>query len=247
MAELMRLSWPIAVSMISYAFMTLVDTLFVGRLGASALAGVGLGGVAAFTILCGSFGLLRGVKVLVSQALGAGRRHEIEAYLGAGLWLALGIGVLSTLAGQLIAGALPLLASSPAAGELAYVYLRTRILGAPLVLIYVALREYRYGVGDGRSPMVANVMANVLNVGLDYLFVIVLRWGVEGAAWATVIGHGSEAIYLLLASRPGRAAWAGWRGRHIRAVLRVGLPTSLQFMLEVGAFSLLTALLATMS
>ena len=59
--------------MLSYSIMTLVDTLFVGRLGASALAGVGLGGVAAFTVLCFGFGLLRGVKILVSQAVGAGR------------------------------------------------------------------------------------------------------------------------------------------------------------------------------
>jgi len=247
MAELLRLSWPIAVSMISYAFMTLVDTLFVGQLGPSALAGVGLGGVAAFTLLCGSFGLLRGVKVLVSQAMGAGRSREVEAYLGAGLWLALGIGLSSVLAGQLLAELLPLIAASPAAGETARGYLRIRIAGAPMVLVYVALREYLYGVGDGRSPMVANVLGNVLNVVLDYVFIVHLHWGVAGAAWATVIGHGSEAIYLLISTRPGRRALAAWRGRHVREVLRVGVPTGVQFMLEVGAFSLLTALLAAMS
>ena len=52
MAELVRLSWPIAVSTLSYSVMTLVDTLFVARLGKASLAGVGLGGVAAFTLLC---------------------------------------------------------------------------------------------------------------------------------------------------------------------------------------------------
>ena len=47
--ELVRLSWPIAISMLSYAVMTLADTLFVGRLGTQALAGVGLGAMASFT------------------------------------------------------------------------------------------------------------------------------------------------------------------------------------------------------
>jgi len=247
LAELLRLSWPIAVSMLSYAFMTLVDTFFVGRLGSAALAGVGLGGIAAFTLLCGSFGLLRGVKVLVSQAVGAGRGREAEAYLGAGTGLAVGIGLLTVGLGQALAALLPWIAASAASGHIAQAYLRIRVAGAPMVLVYVALREYRYGVGDGRSPMVANVLANVINVALDYFFVIHLEWGVEGAAWATVIGHGAEAIYLLAASRISREAWRASTLKHVRDVLRVGVPTGLQFMLEVGAFSLLTALLAALS
>src|SRR6185436_7449300 len=71
--ELVLLAWPIAVSTISYSVMTLVDTLLVGRLGAAQLAGVGLGGTAAFVLLCFSFGLLRGAKTLVAQSVGAGR------------------------------------------------------------------------------------------------------------------------------------------------------------------------------
>jgi MATE family multidrug resistance protein len=73
MTELRRLSWPIAVSMLSYSAMTLVDTIFVGRLGPAALAGVGMGGVVSFALVVFSIGLLRGVKVLVSQAVGSGR------------------------------------------------------------------------------------------------------------------------------------------------------------------------------
>ena len=72
-------------STLSYSVMTLVDTLLVGRLGAASLAGVGLGGTAAFVLLCFSFGLLRGVKTLVSQAVGAKRPDEVGAYRGAAL------------------------------------------------------------------------------------------------------------------------------------------------------------------
>ena len=69
---LLRLAGPIAISMLSYSVMTLVDTLVVGRLGAASLAGVGLGGMVAFALLCFWFGLLRGTKTLVAQAVGAG-------------------------------------------------------------------------------------------------------------------------------------------------------------------------------
>lgn len=247
MPELLRLSWPIAVSMLSYAVMTLVDTLFVGRLGPSALAGVGLGGMAAFTLLCGSFGLLRGIKVLVSQSLGAGRRQGAEAYLGAGLMLAAVIGIVTVLLGQLLALALPLIAATEASGQAAHGYHRVRILGAPLVLAYVALREYRYGIGDSRTPMVAVVVANIVNIVLDYVFIFGLDLGVEGAAWATVIGNVSAGSIMVYASWKRGFGLGEARREHLRAVLRIGIPTGLQFLLEVGAFSLLAAMLAALS
>src|SRR5690349_16940037 len=114
MAELARLSWPIAVSTISYSVMTLVDTLFVGWLGPAQLAGVGLGGTAAFALLCFAFGLLRGTKTLVSQAVGARRRGDIPPLIGASLGLAVVIGVLATVGGLALAELLPTFAATPA-------------------------------------------------------------------------------------------------------------------------------------
>ena len=101
--ELGRLAWPIAVSMLSYSLMTLVDTLFVARLGPAPLAGVGLGGTLVFALLCFPMGLLRGGKVLVSQSAGAGEQDQAGAYLGAGLLLGLSLGLLGLLLGAHIA------------------------------------------------------------------------------------------------------------------------------------------------
>src|SRR5262249_11690834 len=81
--ELLRLAWPITVSTLSYSIMTLVDTLLVGHLGPAELAGAGMGGTAAFAVTCFSFGLLRGNKTLVSQAVGAGRGDLVQAYRSA--------------------------------------------------------------------------------------------------------------------------------------------------------------------
>jgi len=247
MAELVRLSWPIAVSTLSYSVMTLVDTLFVARLGKAALAGVGLGGVAAFTLLCFSIGLLRGVKVLVSQAVGAGRDEEVDAYRAAGLLLALGLGALTLALGVAVAPLLAELASTGEVGTAASTYLGIRALSAPFMLFYVALREARYGQGDARTPMYATVVANAVNIAADYLLIVVLRHGVAGAAWASFGASAVEMGVLVLAQRP-----LGWRRpasleRYLAAVWRVGIPTGLQFLLEVGSFSLLTALIAAMA
>ncbi len=247
MAELIRLAWPIAVTALSYSAMTLVDTLYVAGLGRASLAAVGLGGMAAFTFLCFSMGLLRGVKILVSQAVGAGRESEAGHYTAAGLLLALGLGVITTVAGLLASPYVAGLASSPEAGTLAAHYLIIRILSAPVLLVYVTLRESRYGVGDARSPMFAAVSANLLNILLDYLFIIVLDGGVAGAAWATVAGVAFEAGVLLYVA--GAEPWRQLRRvrAHVASVWRVGVPTGLQFLLEVGSFSLLTAIIAGMA
>jgi len=241
---LVRLAWPIAVSTLSYSVMTLVDTLFVGRLGASALAGVGLGGVAAFTVLCFGFGLLRAVKVLVSQAVGAGRRERAGTWLSAGLIFAAVISLVMIATGELFAGVLRSLAETAAAGDAAETYLTIRLLGTPVVMGYVVLREHSYGLGDSRSPMVATVVANLVNIGLDVLFILVLGWGVAGAAWSTVVGQTLEVALL---------AWLG-RGslrlrrvslKELKELWAVGLPTGLQFWLEVGSFALLTVIISS--
>src|SRR5687767_7404842 len=127
-AELGRLAWPIAVSTLSYSVMTLVGVLFVGRLGAGALAGVGLGGTVAFSLLCFGFGLLRAVKVLVSQANGAGRPEDHRAILAAGLVASAGLAVATIAIGELAAELLTSVAATAVSGEAARTYMRIRLL-----------------------------------------------------------------------------------------------------------------------
>src|SRR5688572_5761728 len=132
---LLRLAWPITVSMVSFSAMTLVSTAFVAQVGADELAGVGLAGVVGFALVCFGIGLLRGAKTLVSQAVGAGRQDRIPELLGAAVVLAIVLGLLALLAGQLVAPLLAKLSASPRAGHFAGEYLAIRSLGAPLVLV----------------------------------------------------------------------------------------------------------------
>jgi MATE family multidrug resistance protein len=246
MAELSRLSWPIAVSMLSYSTMTLMDTVMVGRLGAAALAGVGMGGVMSFALLVFSMGLLRGVKVLVSQAVGAGRRERVPACLAAGLLVALGLGLVTIAAGELIALVLPYLTSSADVGRNARAYMAVRMLGAPVMLAFTAMRETLYGQGEARAPMVASIAANLVNIAVCYLLVFVLDAGVTGAAWAAVSGQTVE-VGLLVVLRGRKMLPRLSTGLSmLREVWRLGLPNGLQMTIEVGSFALLTLLIAAM-
>jgi multidrug resistance protein, MATE family len=246
--ELVRLAWPIAVSWLSYSTMTLVGTLFVGRLGAEALAGVSVGGTTSFTLLCFGFGALRAVKVLVSQAVGAGARERVHRYLGAGLILAAALGLGNIVLGWLLSGELHRVVASPGAAAHAASYVDARVVGAPFALGAIALREARYGVGDSMAGMRSMLVANVVNIALDYLFVIHLGWGVGGAGWASAIAAMVDFGWLAAALELAGERFGLDRGAlgEVRAVWSMGVPLGVQMLLEVGAFAMLTAVFARM-
>ena len=243
---LLRLAWPIAISMVSFSAMTLTSTAFVAHLGADELAGVGLGGVVGFAFVCFGIGVLRGAKTLVSQAIGADRRERLPTLLGAALSLALGLGVLAMVAGQLVAPLLATWSASARAGGFAAQYLAIRSLGAPLVLVFGALREARYGAGDTRAPMRASLVANAVNIACDAAFIYGLHWGVAGAAIATICANATELAVLAWPMR-AQLRIVAWSRLALRDVWAQGLPNGLQFVMEVGVFLILTVLVARMS
>lgn len=244
--ELLRLSWPIAVSTLSYSAMTLVGSAFVARVGDAELAGVGLAGALSFGLLVFAIGVLRGLKTLVSQAVGAGRADEADRYLGTGVLFALGLGAIALVVAEILAPFVHLLTKDPAVGHHAAEYLRVRALAAPMLLVYVALRETRWGEGDSKAPMRASITGNLVNFALDVVLIVGLGWGVLGAALATVAGNATELARLAWPMRR-RLAHVAWSGAHARALWQQGAATGLQFTLEVGAFLLLTAIIAQMS
>lgn len=246
--ELVALAWPITVSTLSYTVMTVVDTAFVGRLGPAALAGVGLGGIAVWTVICFGFGLLRAVKVLVAQSVGAGERNQVLPFLGAGIFAALALSVIAIGVGLPIAHYLPRFAASHEAGALAYTYMSIRLLGTPIVLWCCAIREARYGVGDSRSPMYAALVSNALHIPLNYLLIFGLGWGVSGAAYATLFVQALELIWMLVVqANAGGLGLRLTRLAHVRDVFKLGVPTGTDFLLSVVAFSALVLMIAHMS
>ena len=197
--------------------------------------------------MCFGIGLLRGAKTLVSQAVGAGGRDRIPELLGAAIGLALVLGAGALVAGQLVAPLLQRLTASPRSGVFAAQYLAIRSLGAPLVLLYAALREASYGVGETKAPMRASLAGNAVNIALDATLILGLGWGVRGAAIATVCGNVTELATLAWPMRRQLAALTLRSRSALRDVWNQGVPNGLQFIMEVGAFLILTLLVARMS
>jgi len=245
--ELIRLAWPMTLSGLSFAAMGVIDTLLIARLGEAPLAGVGLGAMVTLGVLGFGFGLLRGVKVLLAQAYGTGSLRDQHRYVAAGLMVALWLGLLMAALGQLAAVGAAHFAASEEAAQAVRTYVSIRTLGAPIVMIYVALREARYGRSQTRLPMLTALLGNVVHAGLDYLAVYVLELGVTGAALANLGAFSLQAAILLWAEFQEGIIWSREAFRAQLDVLRMGIFTGLQWLVEIGSFAVLSLVLASVS
>ena len=248
--DVFHLAWPITVSMLSYTVMGVVDTLFVGRLGTGPLAAVGLAAIASHLALAFPNGLMRGVKVNVAQRTGAGDRAAAMRLGWQGVYIAGFFGFL--IAALAAAGPewFELLGASRAVGELASSYFGVRVLGAPLVFGMSAVTAWFQGRGDTRTPMVASLLANALNIALDPIFIFGLgpvpAMGLPGAAAATVLSFGVGLAFLVWRFLPAMADTPrAPRLDLLRAIGRIGAPIGVQWEIEVGAWVAFSAILAT--
>lgn len=242
--ELVGLAWPIALSMLSYSLMTAVDTVFVGRLGAEAIAAVGLGGITSFALLTFGMGLLRGGKVIVSRAVGAGQGERVPQLAAATLVLSLISSALTLLATLAFAPFFGSIFHEARANELIVSYILIRSAALPLVLLATALRELSQGEGDSRGPMWAAIAANLANIPLNALFVLGLGWGVNGSAWANVLAQLLDVGILGWQRRRWLAEMVRVNWSLVGQIARLGWPLGVEFFLDVGAFSALGFVLA---
>jgi MATE family multidrug resistance protein len=228
--------------------MAVADTLFVGWLGTTELAAIGIASIAAFACSAFGMGLLAGVKIVTAHRIGARQNDAANSLLWQGLWLCVAMGFVGVSLTPLVPTIFTFLNPNPQIQTLGSEYLSVRMLGLPIGFTVIALTQWYQGLGDMKTPMVANVAANGLNILLDPLFIF--GWGefpalgMAGAAWATVIAWSVAVIGLLLHSRQTlrRAAWRPNRSL-LSEVIRMGLPLGVQRILGVLGFLLFSIVL----
>lgn len=249
--RLWRLAWPVVVGELGWQTMGLVDTLVVGRAGAAALAGIGVGGAAFFLAAISATGMLLGLDFAVARAVGAGRYDEVSSYLRHGVALAAGLSLLLTTS-LLVIGVpmIPRIGLAPEVAAIAASYLDVVAWSLPPLLLFNALRRFLQAVGSVRIIAWAMVVANVVNAVADWSLVLG-HWGAPalgavGAAWATVASR----IFMLAVLLAWVLAYhrdvllqpTPWRREAFWLLCRLGFPAAAQLALEVGLFATVTML-----
>ncbi len=232
---IMAFALPMMAGNICQQLYTIVDGAFVGRFaGIDALAAVGAADWLCWLFLGVVMGYTQGFSVLISQRFGAQdetgvRRAAAQSVLLTAL-ISLGVIVLSQTLMTLI---LHSLHTPDDILPQAVLYLRIIMCGVPIYAAYNVMAAMLRAVGDSKTPLYAMLIASLVNIALDGLFVIEFRWGVAGAAAATLIAQGVAALYCLKLVRRLPALRFGredmkWDGALARRLISLGSPTAAQ-------------------
>lgn len=170
---------------------SMVDTIVVGRYaGYQALASVGAT-VAVTQLLLGiALGMSNGVSVITSQYFGAKQEDKVRKSVAMGLLICGAASVLISFAGIAFARQIYILMQTPAdIIDGAVLYTVIMFAGAPATLLYNYVSSVLRAFGDSKTPVIGLLIASVVNVVLDFVFVIVFHWGIAGVAIATLIAQ----------------------------------------------------------
>jgi len=235
----------------------LVDTAMLGHLAdLRFLGGVALGTVV-FDFVYWSFGFLRMATTgLTAQALGGGDRDRLFGVLYRSLALA-AILAAALLLGQVVLreGAFTLLQGAGPVKAAGRAYFDARIWAAPATLANFALVGWFLGREESGRALAMTVTANVINIVLDYLFILRFGWGATGAGVATALSQAAMlavgAVLFVRASRDGGPA-VPWRWRtvfergELGSLLRLNRDILIRTACLVSAFAVFTSLSAAL-
>jgi MATE family multidrug resistance protein len=247
-----KLAIPLAAQQLGFQLMGTVDAALLGRYSDTALAAAGVGNNLLFAITSLGWGIVMGLDTVLPQAIGAGRREDARRMLGAGLRLAVLVGMVCTL---LVLGTPSLLVwvgVSPDVANDARVYIDLRAIGITPFLLTIALRSYLAAHNITRPLVVAIALGNVANALLDLVLIYgmgsIPALGTAGAALATVgVQIAMVAIYVAGARAvDGGAARPPSTRRDLAEILHHGLPVGGHLFAEIGIFALATVLAAHM-
>lgn len=246
---LMTFSIPAIVGMLVNALYNIVDRIFIGK--SPDMGGMGIGGITIgfpIMLIMMALGMLVGIggASMAAIKLGEQKKGEAEKYMGNAIVLLVGISVLSTLLGLIfLEPILNLLGASKNLLPYAKNYMQIILLGSVFGGISFGLNNFIRVDGSPGIAMATMLIGAFTNIALDPLFIFVFKWGIRGAAFATIISQAVAAIWVTLYFLSNRShlkiripnmkldPWI------VRSIVAIGLPP---FMMQM-ANSLLNIIL----
>ena len=249
--NLFALSWPMIVANSVNMLGPTVDMIWVGKLGPSAIAGVGVAGIAIMLVQSGLMGLFQGLRAMVARYVGAGDEKEANLVGQQALVVGAASSVLLAVIGIFFSRAiLNLVGVAPDVVDEGAVYMRVQFIG----MVAMSFRMMSDGImqasGDAMTPMKIAVVFRVLHIALSPVLIFGLwvfpRMGVTGAALTNVISQSAGtalSFWFLMTGRSRlRVTFRKLRIdlRIIWRIVRIGIPASIMGMqMNLGQFVLM--------
>ena len=233
---IVRFAVPLLVGNLLQQFYNITDSIIVGQfLGKEALAAVSASFFIYYFIISLVIGVGSGTTVVISQLFGAKQYQKVQLAFSSFFIFMLVGGIILSIAGIIFAEPVFRLTNTPEEViPQAVAYFRIYIGGTFLFVTFNSIISILRGVGESVRPMLFILIPTVLNIAFDLLFILVFKWGIEGAARATVVSQGIGMCIALayvnnthpLLSIKKQDMLFDWK--LFKESLKIGLPTSVQ-------------------
>lgn len=241
---------PLLVGMLFQQFYSLVDTIIVGKtLGVDALAAVGSTGSINFMIIGFAMGICSGFAIPVAQRFGAEDYKSMRKFVANSVWLSIIISVAMTVVVVALTRQILVWMNTPAnIIDQAYSYIVVIFAGIPVIFLYNMTSGIMRSLGDSKTPVYFLLLASVINIALDVIFIVRIGMGVEGAGYATIISQAISGVACLIyiifkfpLLKIERDEWH-WDNSMASRLLGMGVPMGLQYSITaIGSVILQTA------
>ena len=233
---IVRFAVPLLVGNLLQQFYNITDSIIVGQfLGKEVLAAVSASFFIYYFIISLVIGVGSGTTVVISQLFGAKQYQKVQLAFSSFFIFMLVGGIILSIAGIIFAEPVFRLTNTPEEViPQAVAYFRIYIGGTFLFVTFNSIISILRGVGESVRPMLFILITTVLNIAFDLLFILVFKWGIEGAARATVVSQGIGMCIALayvnnthpLLSIKKQDMLFDWK--LFKESLKIGLPTSVQ-------------------
>ena len=244
-----KLATPVILGMLGHQVVALVDNIMVGQLGTAELAAVSLGNSFMFVAMSIGIGFSTAITPLVAEADGEGNREKGKSSFKHGLFLCIVLGL--ALFGIVMASKplMYLMKQPPEVVDLALPYLTLVAASLVPLIIFQGFKQFSDGMSMTRFPMYATIVANLVNVLLNYMFIFgkfgAPELGVVGAAIGTLASSVVMVLYLwYLLSRKEKSRYFVTHikiftlsKKMLKKLLNLGFPSAMQMFFEVAIFT----------
>lgn len=243
------LAYPVMLSQLGHIMVGVVDTAMVGQIGTIPQAAVALANSLYVLVLVFGLGVSYGITPLVAAADSSKNYSENAALLKHGIIINTAMGVLLFLLLLMISPVLSLFNQKQEVVDLAIPFLNVMMLGMIPLCIFSGFKQFTEGLSYTGVAMIITIGSNLLNILLNYLMIFghcgFPEMGLMGSCWASFISRIAMALAIFLYvyyNKLFRVYWQGFNFKNIsieltKKILKLGVPSGMQWVFEVGAFS----------
>ncbi|MGB3607728.1 MAG: MATE family efflux transporter [Psychroserpens sp.] len=244
-----RLAAPVILGMLGHTFVSFVDNIMVGQLGTAELAAVSLGNSFMFIAMSIGIGFSTAITPLVAESDAANNFSEGKSAFKHGLFLCTVLGIALCFAVFFAKPLLYFMKQPIEVVDLALPYLNLVAFSLVPLIVFQAFKQFSDGLSMTKYPMYATILANVVNVVLNYLLIFgkfgCPELGIVGAAYGTLFSRVIMVIHLwwLLTKKEKSKAFVTnikfflLEKLMLKKLINLGLPSAMQMFFEVAIFT----------